>query len=178
VNSLSALELGEARLRHSEVPDGRRFELWHSIERQKGNLRIFYADAAGVDLLSAMLRAAHAAHRCGIDIVVGHLPLDRAPRRRLKRVLDLMAEFESLPLPPPSDRKAGPDFDFAAARRRRPAIIATAKRVSADGERPQADIALDRWYLGSEELLAAGIDVWAAVCCGVRRPRRRHSPTD
>src|ERR1035441_6010306 len=72
----------------------------------------------------------HAARRQGMDIVVGHMPLHRAPQRQLKRAHDLMAEFECLPLEPPIDRESETDFDVAGALAPPPTIIATGKLVS------------------------------------------------
>jgi two-component system sensor histidine kinase KdpD len=138
-----------------------------SPERQRGVLRIFYADSPHIGVILRMLRAARSARRRGIDIVIGPFSLPAGPQPQIRRALGLRSEFECLPTQALDARRAGADFDnfdLAAALRREPSIIATGKLLKANRD-GMADAALDRWYQAIETLLAAGIDIWAALPC-------------
>jgi hypothetical protein len=177
VNAYNSLQVGETRARRGDIFDGCPLDRHRSCNGLKGNLRIFYADSSRIGVVLAMLRTARAARRRGIDIVLGHMPLHRAPDRQLKRANDLMAQFECLPLEIAIDGESDTDFDVAAALRSHPAIIATGKPVSAGVNENRGNAALDRWYLRIEQLLGAGVDVWTAVYHNIRPGRlRRTSP--
>jgi K+-sensing histidine kinase KdpD len=175
VTAYNSLQGGEVRVRRADIidrlPPGRP----RSFDGLKGNLRIFYDDSSHIGAVLAVLRAARTARRRGVDIVVGHMPLHRAPPRHVKRAHDLMAEFECLPLERAIDRESEIDFDVATALRRHPAIIATGRMVSTGVGVRRERAALDRWHLRIEELLGAGVDVWTAVYDNVRPERRRRT---
>jgi two-component system sensor histidine kinase KdpD len=162
VNAHSALQLGQIRVgRH--IAGRSRLRFLHSTEQQQqGVLRIFYADSPRISVVLAMLRAARAARRRGIDIVIGALPLPFGPQRQISRALNLKSEFECLPMLASDDLQVGAEFDLAAALRRSPSIIATGRLLAATND-GTADAAIDRWYQGIEGLLAAGIEIWAAL---------------
>jgi two-component system sensor histidine kinase KdpD len=168
VIACSSLQVGETRARRGDNFDGSTLERHRSSNGLKGTLRIFYADSSHIGVVLAMLRSARAARRRGVDIVLGHMPLHRAPQRQLKRAHDLMAHFECLPLQPSIDRESETDFDVAVALRRHPTIIATGGPVSMGVNASRGNAALDRWYLRIEQLLGAGVDAWTAVYNNIR----------
>ena len=163
MNTHSALQLGEIRVGRHHVSGWSRLSFLRSTDRQQqGVLRIFYADSPRISVVLAMLRAARNARRRGIDIVIGALPLPFAPQRLISRALSLKSEFECLPMLANADVQMGAEFDLAAALHRSPSIIATGRLLAATDD-GSADAAIDRWYQGIEGLLAAGIEIWAAL---------------
>ena len=58
----------------------------HTQERRgrRGHLKIFFGYAAGVGKTYAMLQAAHAAKRRGVDVVAGYIEPHERPRRRTR----------------------------------------------------------------------------------------------
>ena len=65
---------------------------YHSDPPKKGNLKIFFGDAAGVGKTYALLEAAHQAQKRGIDIVVGYIDRHTRPD-----TLALLEGLEQLP---------------------------------------------------------------------------------
>ncbi len=171
VTANHSIRTGELRAHRSDLIERPALGRHRSFDGLKGNLRIFYNDCSHVRAVLAVLRAARTARRRGVDIVVGHMSLHRAPPRHVKRAQDLMAQFECLPLEPSTDRESEIDFELAAALRRRPAIIVTGRLVSGNAGECGENAALYRWYVRIEKLLESGIDVWTAVYDNIRPGR-------
>ena len=125
------------------------------IKESRGRLKIFFGASAGVGKTYAMLSAAHAAKRMGIDVVVGIVEthgrgdtaqmlegLDVLPRKQVEYRGNTLTEF---------------DIDGAIARK--PALILVdelAHSNVAGSRHPK------RWQ-DVEELLVAGIDVYTSL---------------
>src|SRR5256886_16971183 len=85
----------------------------------RGKLKIFFGATAGVGKTYAMLEAAHARHKEGIDVVVGRV--DTHGRAETE---DLLAGLEVLPRRSVAYRGTTVDaLDLDAALRRHPALI-------------------------------------------------------
>lgn len=121
----------------------------------RGHLKIFFGYAAGVGKTYAMLQAAHAARRRGIDVVAGYIePHDRAKTAQLAHGIEV--------IPPKTFNQNGIDlqeFDLDAAIARRPKLILVDElaHTNAGGCRHE------KRYQDVEELLRAGVDVFTTV---------------
>jgi two-component system sensor histidine kinase KdpD len=123
--------------------------------RTRGKLKIFFGATAGVGKTYAMLEAAHARCREGLDVVVGWV--DTHGRAETEA---LLAGLEILPRRAVAYRGTTLDaFDLDAALARRPALILVDElaHTNAPGSRHAK-----RWQ-DVEELLDAGIDVYTTV---------------
>ena len=93
----------------------------HTQERRgrRGHLKIFFGYAAGVGKTYAMLQAAHAAKRRGVDVVAGYIePHERPETARLSRGIEsiphMSIEHNGIELA---------EFDLDAALARAPRLI-------------------------------------------------------
>ena len=121
----------------------------------RGHLKIFFGYAAGVGKTYAMLLAAHAAKRRGVDVVAGYIePHERPATARLVRGLEQvppeLVEHNGITLT---------EFDLDAAIVRAPQLILVDElaHTNAPGCRHA------KRYQDVEELLRAGIDVYTTV---------------
>lgn len=124
-------------------------------KNSRGRLKIFFGYAAGVGKTYAMLKAAHAAKRRGIDVVVGYVePHARPQTAELLNGLELVStkavQHGGITLH---------EFDLDAALARKPQLILVDElaHTNADGSRH-----LKR-YQDINELLSNGIDVYTTV---------------
>ncbi|MEQ1855331.1 MAG: sensor histidine kinase KdpD [Longimicrobiales bacterium] len=122
---------------------------------RRGRLKVFFGATAGVGKTYAMLEAARERARAGLDVVVGVVEthgrketaallegLDVLPRRRIQHRGIWLEEL---------------DLEGALARRPEVLLVDELAHTNAPGSRHQK-----RWQ-DVEELLAAGIDVYATV---------------
>lgn len=122
---------------------------------RRGHLKIFFGYAAGVGKTYAMLQAAHAAKRRGVDVVAGYIePHERPATARLVRGLEQvppeLVEHNGITLT---------EFDLDTAIVRAPQLILVDElaHTNAPGCRHA------KRYQDVEELLRAGIDVYTTV---------------
>lgn len=122
---------------------------------RRGHLKIFFGYAAGVGKTYAMLQAAHAAQKRGVDVVAGYIePHERPATARLVRGLEQvpheLVEHNGITLT---------EFDLDAAIARAPQLILVDElaHTNAPGCRHE------KRYQDVEELLRAGIDVYTTV---------------
>ena len=122
---------------------------------RRGHLKIFFGYAAGVGKTYAMLKAAHAAKRRGVDVVIGYLePHARPKTSGLARGLEVV---------PPKYVDAGgstfPELDLDAVLERAPQLVLVDElaHTCAAGSRHQ------KRYQDVLEILHAGIDVYTTV---------------
>ena len=121
----------------------------------RGHLKIFFGYAAGVGKTYAMLTAAHAAKRRGVDVVAGYIEphkrsetaaltkgLEQVPLRRVEHGDIVLSEF---------------DIDAAIARAPQLILVDELAHTNAPGSRHA------KRYQDVEELLHAGIDVYTTV---------------
>ena len=143
-----------------EMDDTRADNLLKAIEKEdeakrRGHLKIFFGYAAGSGKTYAMLMAAHAAQRRGVDVVAGYIePHARPATAALVRGLEV--------IPPKRVEMAGTtmlEFDIDAALKRAPQLILVDELAHTDapGSRHQ------KRYQDVKELLHAGIDVYTTV---------------
>jgi two-component system, OmpR family, sensor histidine kinase KdpD len=86
---------------------------------QRGHLKIFFGYAAGVGKTYAMLKAAHAAKRRGIDVVVGYVEPHPRPRTAA-----LLKGLEILPNKQiPYHNIVLKEFDLDAVIKRKPQLV-------------------------------------------------------
>ena len=122
---------------------------------RRGHLKIFFGYAAGSGKTYAMLIAAHAAKRRGVDVVAGYIePHARPATARLVKGLET--------IPPKRIQMAGTtmlEFDIDAALKRSPQLILVDELAHTDapGSRHK------KRYQDVKELLHAGIDVYTTV---------------
>jgi two-component system, OmpR family, sensor histidine kinase KdpD len=124
-------------------------------QQARGKLKIFFGATAGVGKTYAMLEAAHARCKEGVDVVVGWV--DTHGRAETEA---LLAELEVLPRRSVAYRGTTLEaFDLDAALARRPALLLVDElaHTNAPGSRHAK-----RWQ-DVEELLDAGIDVYTTV---------------
>jgi two-component system, OmpR family, sensor histidine kinase KdpD len=124
-------------------------------QRTRGKLKIFFGATAGVGKTYAMLEAAHARRKEGVDVVVGLV--DTHGRSETEALLE---GLEVLPRRSAAYRGTTLDeFDLDAVLARRPALILVDElaHTNAQGSRHAK-----RWQ-DVEELLDAGIDVYTTV---------------
>ena len=125
------------------------------IRNGRGHLKIFFGYAAGVGKTYAMLQAAHAAKRRGVDVVAGYIePHERPATARLARGIECLphelVEHNGITLS---------EFDLDAAIMRAPQLILVDElaHTNAPGNRHE------KRYQDVEELLRADIDVYTTV---------------
>ena len=125
------------------------------VRNGRGHLKIFFGYAAGVGKTYAMLLAAHAAKRRGVDVVAGYIePHERPATAHLAQGLEnvpcKLIEHNGIALS---------EFDLDAAIERAPQLILVDElaHTNAPGSRH------DKRYQDVEELLHAGIDVYTTV---------------
>ncbi len=143
---------------HSDNPDARPSPdalLAASRSEQRGRLKVFLGAAPGVGKTYAMLQAAQARKRDGIDIVVGVVETHgRAETQALLAGLEVIprhrVEYRGTQLE---------EMDLDGVRARRPQLVLVDElaHTNAPGSRHP------KRYLDVEELLAAGIDVYTTV---------------
>lgn len=121
----------------------------------RGHLKIFFGYAAGVGKTYAMLKAAHAAKRRGIDVVVGYVEPHTRPQTTA-----LLNGLECLPARSVSYKGIYlNEFDLDAAMARSPRLLLVDElaHTNAEGSRHT------KRYQDIVELLKAGIDVYTTV---------------
>lgn len=124
-------------------------------DSRRGHLKIFFGYAAGVGKTYAMLQAAHAAKRRGVDVVAGYIePHERPATARLldglEQIPHELVEHNGITLN---------EFDLDAAIMRAPQLVLVDElaHTNAPGCRHE------KRYQDVEELLHAGIDVYTTV---------------
>ena len=125
------------------------------ISGKSGQLKIFFGYAAGVGKTYAMLKAAHAAKRRGVDVMVGYI--EPHPRPQTAK---LLAGLESIPTQTVLYNGIElQEFDVKGALRRKPRLILVDElaHTNAEGCRNR------KRYQDVKELLRAGIDVYTTV---------------
>ncbi|CAN5368857.1 DUF4118 domain-containing protein [soil metagenome] len=127
----------------------------HEARAARGRLRIYFGASAGVGKTFAMLAAARALKRSGVDVVAGVVETHGRA--------ETAAQLEGLTVLPLAELPAGgrtlSEFDLDGALLRRPALILVdelAHSNVAGSRHPK------RWQ-DVEELLNAGIDVYTTV---------------
>lgn len=130
-------------------------EVADDARTSRGHLKIFFGYAAGTGKTYAMLQAAHAAKRRGVDVVAGYIePHERPATAHLAQGLEnvpcKLIEHNGITLN---------EFDLDAAIERAPQLILVDElaHTNAPGSRH------DKRYQDVEELLHAGIDVYTTV---------------
>ncbi|MEG2929107.1 MAG: sensor histidine kinase KdpD [Oscillospiraceae bacterium] len=123
--------------------------------RGRGHLKIFFGYAAGVGKTYAMLKAARAAQRHGIEVVVGYVephtrPATVALLEGLEQLPNLMVQHRELTLR---------EFDLDGAIKRCPKIILVDELAHTNAE----ECRHAKRYQDIIELLTAGIDVYTTV---------------
>ncbi len=136
-------------------PDALLAQVKVEAERKRGRLKVFLGAAAGVGKTYAMLEAAHLQQRAATDVVVG--VIETHGRAETEALLDGLEV-----LPRRSIAHGGvtlTEFDLDGALARHPALILVDElaHTNAPGSRH-----VKRWQ-DVEELLDAGIDVYAAM---------------
>lgn len=135
-------------------------EILHRIKKEsniesRGHLKIFFGYAAGVGKTYAMLKAAHAAKRRGLDIVVGYVEPHTRPQ-----TLALLDGLEQLPTLTVSHKGISlHEFDLDGAIKRAPQLILVDELAHTNAEGCRHS----KRYQDVEELLRAGIDVYTTV---------------
>lgn len=123
--------------------------------QKRGHLKIYFGYAAGVGKTYAMLRAAHAAQRQGIDTVIGYIePHGRPQTAALEKGLESIPPKEIL-----YNTISLHEFDIDAALERHPRLVLVDElaHTNAPGCRHK------KRYQDVEELLRAGIDVYTTI---------------
>ena len=135
-------------------------ELLKTIQNEEssgksGQLKIFFGYAAGVGKTYAMLKAAHAAKRRGVDVTVGYIePHPRPQTAKLLPGLEILPTrtilYNGIELQ---------EFDVDGALHRNPQLILVDElaHTNAEGSRNK------KRYQDVKELLRAGIDVYTTV---------------
>ncbi|MBC8560098.1 DUF4118 domain-containing protein [Fumia xinanensis] len=124
-------------------------------QSRRGHLKIFFGYAAGVGKTYSMLKAAHAAKRRGVDVVVGYVEPHARPQ-----TVELLNGLEILPTRQTVHGGIALrelDLDAAIARKPQLILIDELAHTNADGSRH-----LKR-YQDVSELLDNGIDVYTTV---------------
>jgi len=121
----------------------------------RGHLKIFFGYAPGVGKTFAMLKAAHAAKRRGIDIIVGYVephtrPATIALLKGLEQLPNLFVNHKGIELM---------EFDLDEAIKRNPKLILVDELAHTNGE----ECRHAKRYQDVEELLKAGIDVYTTI---------------
>lgn len=124
-------------------------------DEKKGKLKIFFGYAAGVGKTYAMLDAAHAAKKSGIDVVVGYVEPHTRPE-----TLSLLKGLEMLPPLKIHYRNIKlNEFDIDSALKRKPEFIIVDELAHSNA----GGLRHKKRYSDIEELLNAGIDVYTTV---------------
>ncbi|NCC06936.1 MAG: sensor histidine kinase KdpD [Clostridia bacterium] len=126
-----------------------------AIAENRGQLKIFFGYAAGVGKTYAMLKAAHAAKRQGIDVVVGYVephsrPQTTALLNGLERIPPMRIAHKNISLN---------EFDLDTAMARKPQLILVDELAHSNAE----ECRHTKRYQDIIELLKAGIDVYTTV---------------
>lgn len=121
----------------------------------RGHLKIFFGYAAGVGKTYAMLKAAHAAKRHGIDVVAGYIEPHARPQTSalvngLECLANLVSVYNGIPLS---------EFNLDAALARHPQLILVDELAHTNAPVCRHT----KRYQDIEELLNAGIDVYTTV---------------
>lgn len=122
---------------------------------QSGHLKIFFGYAAGVGKTYAMLKAARAAKRRGIDVIIGYVEPHARPE-----TIALTQGLESLPsMEIAYNGITLKEFDLDAALLRKPQLILVDElaHTNAEGSRNK------KRYQDVQELLRAGIHVFSTI---------------
>lgn len=121
----------------------------------RGKLKIFFGYAAGVGKTYAMLEAAHAALKDGVDVVVGYVEPHQRPQTMA--LLDGLPQIPTLPISHGGITLR--EFDIDSALKRAPQLILVDElaHTNAKGSRHV------KRYQDVEELLRMGIDVYSTV---------------
>lgn len=135
-------------------------ELLRAIQEENspktiGRLKIFFGYAAGVGKTYAMLKAAHAAKRRGVDVVAGYVEPHARPQ-----TTELLQGLEQLP--PRTILYNGmelKEFDVEVALQRKPQLILVDELAHTNAEGSHNK----KRYQDVKELLRAGIDVYTTV---------------
>lgn len=124
-------------------------------QQERGMLKIFFGYAAGVGKTYSMLRAAHAARELGHKIVVGYV--EPHPRPETAALLPGLDIVPPLQLNYRSITLNELDVDAVITRKPEIALVDELAHSNAEGCRNR------KRYQDVEELLQAGISVWATV---------------
>jgi two-component system sensor histidine kinase KdpD len=128
---------------------------------KRGNLRLFFGGSAGFTAVRTMLETAKVAQQTGVDVVVGlvnscgHSVIDR-----------LLCGFECLPaLHGSNDAKRSGGIDLDAVRKREPAILLVDTRVPPSSQTDRGPRSITNYgsWADIEDVIASGINVWAAL---------------
>lgn len=126
-----------------------------STSSAKGKLKIFFGYAAGVGKTYSMLKAAHAAKRKGVDVVIGYLePHARRQTMQLARGLEALR-----PLAVPYRGVELREFDLDGALARKPDLVLVDELAHTNMQGCRHA----KRYQDVEELLEAGIDVYTTL---------------
>lgn len=121
----------------------------------RGHLKIFFGYAAGVGKTYAMLKAARAAQKHGVDVVAGYVEPHTRPA-----TMALLEGLEQLPnLTVRHKGIALKEFDLDGAISRRPKLILVDELAHTNGE----ECRHAKRYQDIAELLTSGIDVYTTV---------------
>ncbi|MEG0570437.1 MAG: sensor histidine kinase KdpD [Oscillospiraceae bacterium] len=122
---------------------------------KRGHLKIFFGYAAGVGKTYAMLKAARAAKKHGIDVVVGYIEPHSRPQTAA-----LLEGLECLPTRLVKHNNITTnEFDLDVAVKRHPALILVDELAHTNAD----DSRHIKRYQDIDELLTAGIDVYTTV---------------
>ena len=121
----------------------------------RGHLKIFFGYAAGVGKTYAMLKAAHASKRHGIDVVAGYIEPHARPKTSalingLECLPNLITEYNGITLS---------EFNLDAALSRHPQLILVDELAHTNASVCRHT----KRYQDIQELLNAGIDVYTTV---------------
>lgn len=123
--------------------------------KKRGHLKIFFGYAAGVGKTYAMLKAAHAARRRGVDVVAGYIEPHAGPKTAA-----LLNELEYLPtLTTEHNGITLTEFNLDAALRRKPSLLLVDELAHTNAPCCRHT----KRFQDIEELLNAGIDVYTTV---------------
>lgn len=122
---------------------------------KKGRLKIFFGYASGVGKTYAMLKAAHMAKHCGVDVVAGYVETHGCPQTAA-----LLKEFECIPkLITEINNASVHELDIDSALKRKPDLI-----LVDDLAHTNAPVCRHaKRFHDIEELLNSGIDVYTTV---------------
>lgn len=121
----------------------------------RGHLKIFFGYAAGVGKTYAMLKAAHAAKRRGVDVVVGYVEPHMRPQTTV--LLNGLEQLPALEIEHKGIKLREFDLDRAIMRAPQLVLVDELAHTNAQGCRH------NKRYQDVQELLTAGIDVYTTV---------------